>query len=131
MRSDKIVSNGKPKTIRSVAQTVEEALEKAEGDLPNDAEVIDKKVYLSPDRKEFMIEALDEQDVGEKTKERIGNAASLKSVELVSLGRKGMFGIGHHKLEFNNKNPSTSLQTRLSTQRETARNYKNALSIEI
>lgn len=90
----KIISDGKPKTIRSVAQTVEEAFEKARKDVPTDGGVLDKKVYLSPEKKEFTIEALDEQDARKRAKERIDDTASLRSVELVSPGRKGVLGIG-------------------------------------
>ncbi|WP_309493143.1 hypothetical protein [Candidatus Hecatella orcuttiae] len=90
----KIISDGKPKTIRSVAQTVEEAFEKARKDVPADGEVLDKKVYLSSGKKEFTIEALDEEDAKKRAKKRIDDTASLRSVELASPGRKGVFGIG-------------------------------------
>lgn len=94
LRSEKIISDGKPETIRSFAQTVEEAFEKARRDVPTDGEVLDKKVCLSSEQKEFTIEALDEQDAKERAKEMIDDTASLRSVELASWGRKEMFGIG-------------------------------------
>jgi hypothetical protein len=94
LRSEKIISDGKPKTIRSVAQMVEEAFEKARRDVPTDEEILEKKVYLSPEQKEFTVEALDEQDAKKLVKERIDDTASLRSVALASPGRKGMLGIG-------------------------------------
>jgi len=94
LRSEAIISDGKPETTRSVAQTTGEAFEKARKDVPTDAEVLDKKVCLSAEQKEITVEALDEQNARKQAKERIDETATLTSATLVSPSKKGVLGIG-------------------------------------
>jgi hypothetical protein len=96
--SEKVISDGKPKTVRVVAGTIEEAFAKAQSKVPNDADVLEKKEITAPQRKVIIIEAYDGYDARRRAeyqaKSQFGDAATVGSLKLKIAGKKGFLGIG-------------------------------------
>ncbi len=62
LRTQKIISNGKPATIVCNAENVEKAFEQASNKLPSSVTILEKKVLNSPESTKVVIEAFDETD---------------------------------------------------------------------
>ena len=92
--SEKVVSDGKPKTVTATADTVEAALEKARGKVPGDAAVLETKVVAEPGEEVVGAEAFSEEEAKAAMKKELKTGAQLRSVRLVVPGKKGFFGIG-------------------------------------
>lgn len=94
---EKVVSDGKPKTVKAVADTLEEAFAKTQAEIPEEAEVLEKKEQAT-ERETITIEAFDEiraeREAISQIKRQFGTAAILKGLELAAVGSKGFLGIG-------------------------------------
>ncbi len=92
--SQKILSDGKTRSTRGVADTIEDASEKAQSELPPDVEIIDKTQKTTPVRKVITVEAFDEKSAREQVKQDISETARIEGVALKKAGKKGILGIG-------------------------------------
>lgn len=92
--SEKVISDGKSKTVKAKAETTEEAFTKAQAKVPKDANVIKKEEITAPSHRVITIEAFDEQSARSQLKGQIGKTAIIKFIKLVGLGNKGFLGIG-------------------------------------
>jgi hypothetical protein len=74
----------------------EAAFAKAQGEIPISAKVLEKKELTAPKQKVITVEAFDEQSAissaREEAREQIGNNVIVKSVKLITAGRKGFRG---------------------------------------
>jgi len=92
--SETVISDGKPKTARAVAETAEAAWTKAQDQMPEGAEVVERKEVASPERKVVTVEAFDERSARREVNSGISRDATLGAVKLARPGSKGFLGIG-------------------------------------
>lgn len=92
--SEKVISDGKSKTVKANAETTEAAFTKAQVKVPNNANVIKKEELNAPSHRVITIESFDEQSAKSQVKGQIGNTAIIKAIKLVVSGNKGFLGIG-------------------------------------
>jgi len=92
--SEKILSDGKIKSIIGVADTIEEAYKEAESKIPPEGEVIEKQEIQGPMRKVVTVEAFDEQNARTQTEQNMNKTARIEEVKLKKLGKKGFLGRG-------------------------------------
>jgi hypothetical protein len=92
--SETVISDGKPKSARAVAETIEAAMAKAQEEVPHDAEVVEKKQVAAPEHKVVTVEAFDEQAARQEASSGIPRTATLNALTLVRPGSKGFLGIG-------------------------------------
>ena len=95
--SERIISDGKPKTVKATAETTEEAFTKAQSEIPNGADVLEKKELVAPERKVVTLDAFDEQNAGLSARveaRQLGGTATVRNFRLAIPGRKGFLGIG-------------------------------------
>jgi hypothetical protein len=103
--SEKIISDGRPRTVKALADTTREAFEKALIQVPSDGNVLEKKEIVTPEQRSIVVDAFDEQKAisyaRQQSISQSGNAIVVNSVKLVTAGRKGIFGLGKtpHKYE--------------------------------
>ena len=102
-----IISDGNPVTIKSMASTTEEAFAKAQAKIPNDAIILDKKEFVTPENKTITF-GIRDQDMAmirakRKAKEQLGDTATIENLNLVKKGRKGFLGIGAKDYQFEAK----------------------------
>jgi hypothetical protein len=95
--SEQVISDGNPKTIKATADTIDEAFTKAEKELPANATILEKKGLTAPERNIITVEGVDEH--GAESNAHFAakmkfNSAIVKSVRLVSTGKKSFLGIG-------------------------------------
>jgi predicted RNA-binding Zn-ribbon protein involved in translation (DUF1610 family) len=87
-------SDGNPKAIRAAADTTESAFTKAQGEVPANTVVIDKKELTPASNKTLTVEAFDEQSARAQAERQIGNTETIKTLRLALLGKKGFLGTG-------------------------------------
>ena len=92
--SEKVISDGLPKTIKAIAETTEEAVVKAQGDIPNNAEVIEKKEVTAPKQKVITVGAFDEQSARVLMRGKTAQIEMIKSLRLIMPGTRGFLGLG-------------------------------------
>ena len=96
--SEQIISDGVPKTVKAIADTSEVAFAKAQGEIPNDVDILEKKELISPVQKVITVEAFDkhnaESRVRSKLRDQFDDNAVLQSLRMTVAGRKGFFGVG-------------------------------------
>lgn len=92
--SEKVVSDVKRGTEEAIAETTEAAYEKAQNEIPNNADIIEKKVLTPPGSRVVTVEAFDEQSAKEQVKSQIVRPEKIRGLKLAIVGRKGLLGIG-------------------------------------
>lgn len=96
--SEKVISDGKPRTVKGVAETMEVAYTKAHGEIPAHAEILEKRELVTPNRKVITVEAFDERgaesSARSQARQQLGRGAIVKSLKLRVAGRKGFLGLG-------------------------------------
>lgn len=92
--SEQVTSDGKPQTVQCIADTVEDAFVSAQNEIPKSANIVEKKVITTPKTESIIIEGVDESSARWQIRSKYGNAASIKDVELLKKGSKGIFGVG-------------------------------------
>ncbi len=92
--SEKVLSDGSPKDVKVVGKTTEEAFAEARTQIPASAVVLDERIVAYPEVKTFRVEAFDEPSAKKKALGKSRSAATLKSLNLLSPGRKGFWGLG-------------------------------------
>jgi hypothetical protein len=92
--SEKILFNGKPRTIEESADTADEAAARARRKVPPDAKLVGEKVKTAAERRTVEVEAWDQAAAEEKIKEQIPGTNRIESIVLKAPGRKGVLGIG-------------------------------------
>ena len=113
--SEQIISDGKPKTVKAVADTTEEAFAKAQAEIPKEAEVLEKKEQAA-EWEMITIEAFDEiraeREAKYQIKRQFGTAAMLKGLELATAGSKGFLGIGKRPNQYEVNGEWVDMQVR-------------------
>jgi len=96
--STRVVSDGKPKTVRGVADTSEAAWAKAQAEVPQGAVVLEKKQVAAPQQAVISVEAYDQASAEKLAKaaarQQFTSSAQVKGVRPMTEGRKGVLGIG-------------------------------------
>jgi hypothetical protein len=96
--SERVVSDGKPKTVKGVAETTEAAFTKAASQIPDDAKVLERKEIAPAERHVITVEAPDEQTARSRASSRargqFKGRATVQSVTLAVAGRRGFLGLG-------------------------------------
>lgn len=92
--SEKVISDGKPKTTRAAADTTEAAFVKAQSEIPTNADILEKKELTAPELKVTAVEDFDEQSAKARLQSQIGNTAIIKALRLITSGKQGFLGIG-------------------------------------
>lgn len=91
--SERIISDGKPKTAKGVSETTAEARARAQTRIPNGADVVAEKMLSTPERKVLTVEAFDEESARVQAENQSGSTALIKAVKLLASGSKGFLGI--------------------------------------
>jgi len=92
--SEKILSDGKPKTVKAIAETLEKAYVKAESEIPNNAHIIKKKELSAPKLEKISFESEDDSKAQIYIKKQVDKTTVVKELQLTIQGRKGFLGIG-------------------------------------
>lgn len=96
--SEDVISDESPKTVQAVASTTEAAFAKAHGEIPNNAEVLERKGLRDAERKVITVDAFDEQaarlSAEHQATSQFGSDAVVDSLKLAVTGSKGLLGIG-------------------------------------
>lgn len=93
--SERVILDGKPKTVKAFADTIESAFAK-EGEIPSNAVIVEKKIISSPAKKVMTVESFDEQNARTQLESRIGKTETIKvlSLTMTLAGKRGFLGIG-------------------------------------
>lgn len=97
--SVRVISDGKSKTVRAVGDTVESAFTKAQGDMPANAVVVDKRDLSAPSQV-ITVEATGRKEARDKLRKKIGKPAAIglpapiikKSFRLSRPGKRAFAG---------------------------------------
>lgn len=92
--SEKVISDGKPKTVKAIAESTEAAFAKAQSEIPNNADVIGKKELAAPEQRVIIVEAFEEQSARAQVQSQIRDSAIIKALKLTASGKKGFLGLG-------------------------------------
>lgn len=95
--STRVVSDGKPKMARGVADTLEAAWAKAQAEVPAGAVILEKKEVAAPRQAVLSVEAYDQASAEKLAKAAARQQfinAQVKGVRPMAEGRKGVLGIG-------------------------------------
>lgn len=87
-------SDGQPKVVQAIAETILAAFEKAQSEVPVDAIVKDRKEVSLPEEKLVRVEAFDEASARAEALRQGGKTAVIRKLSLVTPGGEGFFGIG-------------------------------------
>jgi hypothetical protein len=94
--SERIISDGKPRTIEAVASTTEEAFTEAQRRLPADVTVLEseRRILSTPDRTVIAVEAFDENSAKREAglQANVGawwsTTKLIKNVKMTAVGKK-------------------------------------------
>jgi hypothetical protein len=92
--SEEIISDGLPKTVEAVANTIQEAFIKAQEGIPPGANILERKEVAVPCQKVVIVEAFDEQNANAVAMQGIENKATIKAIRLTVSGKPGFLGMG-------------------------------------
>lgn len=92
--SEQVLSDGKQKSSKGVANTMEAALNQARSEIPSGAEISGRKQITYPEEYTIFIDAFDEESAKAKAKQRVGETATVRGADLIAAGKKGFLGIG-------------------------------------
>jgi hypothetical protein len=94
--SEKVLLDGKLRTLKATADTTEKAFVRAQSQIPHDVEIIEKKELTAAVRNVITVEAFDERnaEILDKRAYQPSKVVTVKSVKLAIRGSKGLFGIG-------------------------------------
>lgn len=92
--SEQVISDGKSKTVKAVADTIESAFTKAQSEIPINAVIVEKKELTLPAQKAMAVDAFDEQSARMQAAIQIGKTETIKTLRLAMAGKKGFLGIG-------------------------------------
>jgi hypothetical protein len=80
--------------VLGIAATVEEAFVKAQSEIANNVEIIERKEIATPKQTIVVVEDFDEQSARVQAKNQVGSYAKIKMIKLVTPGKQGILGIG-------------------------------------
>lgn len=96
--SERIISDGEPKTIQGIGETMERAHLDAQQKVPADAEILEEKEVTIPNRKVIEVVARNEQEAENsaswQAKLQFNGDAVVERIRLVTKGSKGLLGFG-------------------------------------
>jgi hypothetical protein len=98
--SQKIISDGKPKSLRGSAVTMDEAFIDAEKQIPSEAAIISKKEITNPGTLTLTVDAFDEQSARKQFGYKINSTSEIKSIQVSVPKKNGFFGIGKKPGQF-------------------------------
>ena len=92
--SEKVVSDGLPRTAKGQGETEAKAFEQAQGQIPGNARIVDRKVVSGFSTRTVAIAAFDLEQAQAQAKTLASNVETLGTPRLVASGTKGFLGIG-------------------------------------
>jgi len=92
--SETILSDGKERSARGVADSAAAALEKARQDVPEGAAVVSEKELLPAKHSSIEVEAFDEPAARQAAQQKIGSTSRIEGIVLKTAGKKGLLGMG-------------------------------------
>jgi hypothetical protein len=92
--SEKILSDGKPKNVKGVAETIKAAFEEARSKLPAGAKVIKEEKLFSPSQNILEVQAFDQETATALVQREINQTQRIEEIRLKAPGKKGLLGIG-------------------------------------
>ena len=97
---EEVVSDGKPFNLDAAGDTVDEAFNRGEQQLPPEATILERTILSEPGWKEIAVKARDETSARELAASKIATNAAIKKIELAKTGRKGILGVGRTDDEY-------------------------------
>ena len=91
--TEEILSDGATRSVKGVADTPDDASREAESKLPDEAEVVERKVQ-QPARQVVTVDAFDEPTARIHVEQGLTPPARVEDVALKKPGKKGLFGMG-------------------------------------
>lgn len=92
--SERIIMDGKPRTVKAIAETTDLAFRNAFIKIPSNADILERNELIASENKVITIEALSDEIAREQIRNQISDTAVEKNFKLVSPGKKGLLGIG-------------------------------------
>jgi tetratricopeptide (TPR) repeat protein len=92
--SETVLSDGSPKTVKATADTIDAAFGEAQGKLPQQATVVEKRQVTMPATSVIPIQAMDDHEALGLARRNLGDTATVKGVILTKPGKKGFLGLG-------------------------------------
>ena len=95
--SEEVVSDGNPKTIKALGETIEVAFAEAQKQIQPDAIILAKREISATEKKVVIVDGFDELEVSliaRSQARKLGYGTILKSTKLVTKGKKGILGVG-------------------------------------
>jgi hypothetical protein len=93
IRWEEIKDYGIPKTHRCIADSLDEAFNKAQEKIKG-LKIEKSKVLSNPEFKRMNIQSFNEEELKNEVKRLCGNYAIIKSHKIITIGRKGFLGLG-------------------------------------
>lgn len=98
--NERVISDGKPQTVRKCAETTAEALKLACQQVPAGARVIEEKKLTDAQSKTLTVEVFTEQKIPAEIERLLGAEGIIKAKRLVTAARNGFLGIGKRPAVF-------------------------------
>lgn len=92
--SETVVSRAERRTLRSIGESIEAALKKAEKKLPEGAHVTKREVLIDCGRKVISVKGPDEDSARLQLQQELDKAARIEAVTLQRHGKRGLLAIG-------------------------------------
>ena len=92
--SEEIISDGKPKTVKAIADTSEAAFAKAQAEIPAGASILAREEEIAPGQKVLTVEAFDEEMARAEAASQSGKTEIVKTIKLTTTGKPGFLGMG-------------------------------------
>ncbi|MCP3887488.1 MAG: YbjN domain-containing protein [Desulfobulbaceae bacterium] len=98
--SEQVISDGKPKTVEAVGDTIDAAFAKVQRDnIPDNAEILENREIASEQKiMKTVVEEFDEESAKSsadmEARQQSSNPITFQSIALISVGNKGILGIG-------------------------------------
>ena len=98
--SERVLSNGKPVTLKETAEKLEDALEAARARVPARARILSEKIVQAPETMTIRLSADSEDSARKQAESKIGKTSVIQTVSLAIPGRKGFLGIGRTQNQY-------------------------------
>ncbi len=92
--SEEVLAEGGPGSVQAMADTSEEALEKANAGVPAKATAVKRKEVRAPATIDLRVEAHDQAEASKAAHAKMDKTMRLASLRVVTPGKKGVLGLG-------------------------------------
>jgi hypothetical protein len=98
--SERVLSDGKPVTLKETSEKSESAFEAAKAKVPAGAHIVTEKEVRAPEQVTFRVSAESEALARKQAESKVDKTSILQSVSVAIPGKKGFLGIGHTPDQF-------------------------------